>query len=116
MSQYSGKCDLCDWLEIYGGFENAIKRPLHIRVGYDSDEYLHFEKESDLMPYYPYVISFASSCQDGECNIVLMEESWVDHEEKEFAKYGLKSPMFDYYRKRLADDIEKQKEKEAMES
>lgn len=106
MSRYSGKCDLADHIEIYGGFQKFMENNPEIYVG-DSETKLSFAKESELMPYYPYVIS-VSAHSPGHDFIRLMSISWVDYEEQ---KYGHMT-MHDYYRNSLAEDIEKKKQEE----
>lgn len=110
MSRYSGKCDLADWVEISGGFYEFVSNNPSIYVG-DSEQPLRFEKESELMPYYPYVVSVCVHNKDGDKPVEyirLMDESWIDYEEKKYGKPG----MNDFYRRRLAEDIEAQKIKE----
>ena len=106
MSRYSGKCDLCDWVEISGGFEKFIQRNPTIYLG-DAEEPISFTKESELMPYYPHIVSIGYHSDKSEY-IRLMSTSWVDHEEREYGHHKI----HDYYRQRLAMDIEEKKREE----
>lgn len=106
MSKYSGKCDLADWIEISGGFEKFMQKNPVIYVG-DAESPITFEKESELMPYYPYVVSVGCHSKESEY-IRLMPISWVDYEEQKYGHLG----MHDYYRQWLIEDIEEKKQEE----
>lgn len=76
MSKFSGKCDLYDWIEIAGGYQEFMDCGYTIYVG-KSEEPLKIESLKDLVPYYPYVIS---SVAGGILH--LSSRSWVDMEEE----------------------------------
>lgn len=94
MSQFSGKCDLYDWLDT----DKILFSKLTIYVG-NSKEPLKIDYISDLIPYYPYVISVGGhNTVEKSANLKLMSESWVDYHEREL----LTSEMNDikkFYRK-----------------
>lgn len=95
MSKYSGKCDLADVLEIYKYTLEEIKEKVRIYVG-ASKKPLHIEKESDLIPYYPYVVVSSYSSEDRSADLHLTDESWVDREERVHLLFRLKM-VLKYY-------------------
>lgn len=110
MSQFSGKCDLYDCLNIMGkgdinlGFEKIKKGKIY--VGYENfnqNNKLKLETLKDIIPYYPYIEIISAWDNINETGtIILSDKSWVDIEAK---KYGELS-MHKYYRKILKQEIE----------
>lgn len=94
MSNFSGKCDLYDHIEIHG-LENTLKSKIY--VGYDSKEPLKIKEERDLVPYYPFVISMGAF-NHGIGTIYLMDESWVNYEEKDVLEFYLEQILKIYRR------------------
>lgn len=89
MSKFSGKCDFFDTVEIY-----SPKDLLNAKV-YINKHRIKFEDESDLIPYYPYIIgSMASSRnEDGSASMTihLSAESYVDQYEKQTLSNKIKN-------------------------
>ncbi len=84
MSRFSGKCDLYDLLS---GYEFEDLKNWKIYRG-SSDTPIKIEKEEDLIPYYPFVCSIvAKDASNGY--VRLMEESWIDHEERKMLELTL---------------------------
>ena len=94
MSNFSGKCDLYDHIEIHG-LDNTLKSKIY--VGYDSKEPLNIKEERDLVPYYPFVISMGAF-NHGIGTIYLMDESWVNYEEKDVLEFYLEQILKIYRR------------------
>lgn len=100
MSKFSGKCDFCDEIEIFG-LEHILNSEVYVG---DSEEPLKLTCLADCVPYYPHIVSVAS--HDNVKNrsyIRLTSKSWVDIEEERYGK--LRS--HDYYRRRLQEEIER---------
>lgn len=99
MSRYSGKSDWCDTLEMYNYTLEEIQNNIKIYVG-NNPEPLHVEKMSDLIVYYPYIISSAYYYNDIERKAVirLSSESFVDREERECLEWRLKHLLRIYNR------------------
>ena len=90
MSRYSGKCDFYDHLtiladysqhfeDIWNVLQKCIVRDIHNNV-------LHFDKLSDAVPYFPYIIVIGAveKKEDGpHSTVTLSEESYVDMRRKE---------------------------------
>ena len=78
MSRYSGKCDLADTIYMQG--EKILNSSIYVG---NSNKPLQINNMTDLIPYYPYIISSAYFDNvKGKSVIYLPEESWVDYEEK----------------------------------
>lgn len=89
MSMFSGKCDCYDTLiAIHNYTEDDLKNKVKIYVG-NNTEPLHIESYKDLIPYYPYLISFAMFSK-GKSVVHLSSESFVDSEERESLYFRLK--------------------------
>lgn len=102
ISRYSGKCDLFDSIEIHDGLDNLIynskvyiyeKQP----DGTYKDKLLHFEKESDVVPYYAHIIGMAYHNNAENKHIIhLSSKSYPDSHEEEMLGYHLKT-LIRYY-------------------
>ena len=80
ISKYSGKCDFCDHCEIYGIdkiLNNAVIYLYNCPIVPLETKTLH-----DIIPFYPYLISYATGI-DGKHVIHLANESFVTTEERE---------------------------------
>lgn len=87
MSKFSGKCDLCDHIEIVND-ENRILHTVYY-VGDYNDTPLEVHDMKDLIPYYPYVISMAV-CSEERSVVRLTSKSYVDCEEEDILNFYLK--------------------------
>ena len=98
MSEFSGKCDFCDEIEIFG-----LDRILAGKVYVGSTKTpLKLTCLADCIPYYPYVV--VSSCDlNDNITIWLTPKSWVDIEEDRYGHFA----CHDGYRKKLQKEIEK---------
>ena len=107
MSRFSGKCDLCDIIEITGGFEEFKGTKLFIG---DYNHPLVYDSEKDLIPYYPYIemMGFHDNKNSKNSVMILSEKSWIDIEEERYGKFS----CHDYYRKMLEDELKKVSESE----
>lgn len=99
ISCYSGKCDCYDSLvEIHKYTLEELQNSVKIYVG-KNKEPLHIEKMSDLIPYYPYIVSSASyNNKKKDAVIHLTSESYVDTQEKELLNSYLKRILKIYNR------------------
>lgn len=98
MSKFSGKCDFCDEIDIFG-LENILKSKVYIG---SSDIPLVLRNRKDCIPYYPYIV-VGSVTEHGIGTIRLSNRSWVDIEEE---RYGHMT-MHDHYRNELKKEMEK---------
>lgn len=70
------------------------------KFGYIGTKTIEFETIFDLIPYFPYLISFACCNQNSE-TIFISDKSYVDEEYLEHRQYGHTSKMCSYYKKEL---------------
>lgn len=112
MSKWSGKCDFCDTLEIYGvtqesfeDFKNSTK--LYIWDN-DTEKEVVLSEYSDLIPYFTHLVS-TMYCSDGVRIIHLTSKSWLEtdnycpseyrlemmHEFEDFVRENGKEPLWD---------------------
>lgn len=90
------------YVYIYWGKEyNSIKE-LN-KKGYYATKSIGFNTLLDIIPYYPYIVSFMSGGEDGKLFIVISGQSYVDHQEEEARKYGYDTEMTNYYRTALQE-------------
>lgn len=102
ISRYSGKCDLFDSIEIHDGLDNLIynskvyiyeKQP----DGTYKDKLLHFEKESDVVPYYAHIIGCAYHNNAENKHVIhLSSKSYPDSHEEEMLEW-YKKTLVRYY-------------------
>ena len=79
-----------DVLEIHNYTLEELQNDVIIYVG-ASTEPLHIEKMSDLIPFYPYIISSSyHNNKERKAVIHLTSESYVDREEREILEFRLK--------------------------
>lgn len=97
MSRFSGKCDFCDEIEIFG-LDKILKSEVYVG---DSDEPLKLTCLADCVPYYPYVV-VTSACSGDRATIRLTSKSWVDIEEDRYGHFA----SHDYYRKILQEEMQ----------
>lgn len=98
ISQYSGKCDFFDTLEIHNYTLDDIKNNVTIYVG-DSTKPLQINNLEDLIPYYPYIIGCAYFNNNEKKSVIhLSSESWVDNEERDVLYFYLKQLLRIYNR------------------
>ena len=114
MSRFSGKCDLCDIIEIAGGFKKFKKQGYKVFVKQDTSKgyldtttfnitncrELEYKDEIDLIPYYPYIEIIGV-----DKKIYLSDKSWVDTCEERYGYHDI----YNYYREELAKELEKHK-------
>jgi hypothetical protein len=73
------------------------------KKGYYASKTIVFDTILDLIPYYPYIVSFMSSEEDCKMFVVISGQSYVDHQEEEARKHGYNIEMTNYYRKALQE-------------
>lgn len=93
MSKWSGKCDFCDTIEMYGitpknfeKFKNSIK--LYIWNS-DTEKEIKLSDYADLIPYFTHLVS-SMYCSDGVRIIHLMLKSWLETDRYYPSEYRLK--------------------------
>lgn len=95
MSRFSGKCDFYDCVASFYTFEE-IQNKVKIFVG-KSDKPLKIEKMTDLIPYYPYLISLgAYDIVDRTDTVHLTSKSYIDLREQDSLDFILKQ-ILRYY-------------------
>lgn len=100
MSRFSGKCDFCDEIEIFG-LEHILNSEVYVG---NSEEPLKLTCLADCVPYYPYIVSIAHHDNVKNCSYIrLTEKSWVDIEIERYGKFR----MHDYYKQALQEEIER---------
>lgn len=82
------------WDKEYNSLKELNKK------GYYSTKKIKFDTLLDIIPYYPYLVSFMSS-DDETMFVVISVESYVEHSYEEFRKFGSEPSMYDFYRKEL---------------
>ena len=110
MSEFSGRCDLGDTCDIFGIDKIISKYKIYT---YGNILPLKIEKPSDLIPYYPYIVTMMTSSKEGGGVIHLSKESFVDEEEREHLGWDL-DHIKKYWRKCKRDKKEFD-EKEALD-
>lgn len=98
MSRFSGKCDFCDEIEIFG-LERIMNSDVYVG---DSEEPLKLTCLADCVPYYPHIVSVAH--HDNVTNrsyIRLSAKSWVDIEIERYGKFR----MHDNYKEELRKEL-----------
>lgn len=95
ISRFSNKCDLKDTIDIFGA-ENIIA---NYKI-YICSHILPLEvnKQEDLIPYFPYLVTLMVSSQELGGEIRLSAKSYVDEEEDEMLSYYL-DEVIKYYKK-----------------
>lgn len=83
----SGKCDFQDTVELYGA--DKILNNYKIYAAGNDVIPLKFEKPSDLIAYYPYIVGMMCGSKDGYGEIHLSERSHIDAEEEENMKWRM---------------------------
>lgn len=84
MSRYSGKCDWKDTIDIHEYTLDDLQNRVKVYVG-DSKKPLYIEKMSDMIVYYPYIVSSACFSKENS-TVFLSSESYVDREERDLLK------------------------------
>ena len=99
MSRFSGKCDFCDEIEIFG-LERILNSDVYVG---DSEEPLNLTCLADCVPYFPHIVSIAHHDNVKKRSYIrLTAKSWVDIEEERYGHFRL----HDHYRKTLQEEIE----------
>lgn len=101
MSRWSGKYDFADSIEMHGGIEYLKNSKVYIYEEQPDDTYkdklLHFEKESDVVPYYAHIIGCAFHDNVENKHVIhLSSKSYPDSHEEEMLGYHLKT-LIRYY-------------------
>lgn len=103
MSRFSGKCDFCDMIDIFG-LDHIINCDVYVG---NNEEPLKITCREDCIPYYPYVVSMSSmDTKNKNGYIRLTTRSWVDIEEERYGHFNI----HDYYRSKLEEEIRKARE------
>lgn len=91
MSRFSGKCDFCDDIDIFG-LERILKSNVYL---HGREEPLKLTCKEDCIPYYPYIVSSACYLRDGASTLHLSNHPYTD----EIAKYSPRAA--EHYRSEL---------------
>lgn len=87
------------YIYIYWDKEYNSLRELN-KKGYHSTKKIKFETLLDIIPYYPYIVSFMSA-DDKSTFVVVSSESHVESEYLKFRGFGSEPLMAEHYRKEL---------------
>lgn len=93
----SGKCDFEDYCTMFHDPWDLIK---HYKIYAAENDVipLRFEKPSDLIAYYPYLISTSYGNQDGTGTVHLAQRSFIDTEEEEMLRWRMNNAKIVYRR------------------
>ncbi len=89
MSSYSGKCDLCDSIEIVG--MDKFLKECEIYTKTSDLVPLKIESEKDLVPFYPYLCWLMTNNK-----YYLCEDNFINEEENEIKEWYLKEIIKEY--------------------
>ena len=89
MSEFSGKCDFKDTIDIWGA-DAICSSNIYL---YEQLIPLRIDTEKDLIPYYPYIVISAAMSKTGKNEIHLSKESYVDSYEKDLLTNILKNHL-----------------------
>ena len=115
MSQYSGKCDICDHFYMRDYDEAALEKEIkntdfYIHTPNGRKHKLEINTIKDLIPYYPYLMSVgAFDKSTGHSYIEMSSRSFVDREEEEFLSWSLREALAEYKRckrKKIPFDVQ----------
>lgn len=96
--QKSGQREDTYYTYKYWGKEYTLKELNKHKVYITID--IHFNNILDLIPYYPYIVSFAT-CSDGKETIVVSDRSYVDEKLEDHLEHGWYSNCWQDYKKEL---------------
>lgn len=94
MSKFSGKCDFCDDIEIFG-LDRILKSKVYL---HGCDEPLKLTCLEDCIPYYPYIVGSACYVREGECTLYLSKRPHTDR----IAEYSPEAA--EYFRAKLREE------------
>lgn len=98
MSRFSGKCDFCDEIEIFG-LDHVLN--CNVYLG-DSDEPLRLTCLKDCIPYYPHIVVAAGMDNVNKTGVIrLSSRSWLDIEEERYGHLR----MHDIFREALRKEM-----------
>lgn len=98
MSRFSGKCDFCDEIEIFG-LEHILNSEVYVG---DSEEPLKLTCLADCVPYFPHIVCLSHHDTKKNCgHIWLTDKSWVDIEAERYGEHQ----MHEYYRDELRREL-----------
>lgn len=97
MSRFSGKCDFCDLIDIFG-LDKILNSIIYV-----GDKRVELKSRRDCIPYYPHIERMGGwDAKEGRGVFFLTDRSWVDIEEE---RYG-HMKIHDYYREALRKEME----------
>ena len=98
MSKFSGKCDFCDEIEIFG-LEHILNSEVYVG---DNKEPLKLTCLADCVPYFPHLVCLSHHDTKKNCgHIWLTEKSWVDIEAERYGEHQI----HEYYREELRKEL-----------
>lgn len=101
MSRFSGVCDFCDTIEIFG-LDYILNSKVYIG---DSEEPLKLTCLKDCIPYYPYVVGSASYNNVKRTAVIRLSRISEIERKSEYNPEGA-----DYYRELLQEEMNKYSE------
>ena len=98
MSRFSGKCDFCDEIEIFG-LEHILNSEVYVG---DSEDPLNLTCLADCVPYFPHIVCLSHHDTKKNCgHIRLTDKSWVDIEAERYGEHQI----HEYYREELRKEL-----------
>lgn len=96
MSRYSGKCDFCDTVEMYGA--DKLLDKYQVYASGNNLVPLKIESEKDLVVYYPYIVTMMGSDKKTGGYIHLSSIPYIDQEEQDRLQWKLDT-LIRYYKR-----------------
>lgn len=94
-----GKVEVVHQVYVLYGVEYKNLKAVNER-GYYATREITFNTLLDIIPYYPYIISF-SCCSQNEEHVVIGSKSFIDEQRQELRERGLDCSYYDHYEKDL---------------
>ena len=110
MSQYSGKCDVADWISGMEKRDPDFAKKINLYAG-DSDHKakVPVERPEDIVPYYPFIVGMGCGERDGKTSMWIGSKSYITEEEESYFKWkkaGLVKYRNKCKRNKVAYDVE----------
>lgn len=104
MSNFTGKFDFCDMIEMHG-VESVINN-YKVYIG-DNKTPLRIESVRDLAPYYPHILkSGGFDNRNNTGTVFLTNRSYINELEDDYKKYGIDCSTLEYYRANLKKELD----------
>lgn len=110
MSQYSGKCDVADWISGMESKDPDFVKKINLYVcDGDTKTRIPLEKPEDIVPYYPFIVGMGCGERGGKTSMWIGTKSYITEEEENYFKWkkaGLVKYRNKCKRNKVAYDVE----------